>query len=232
MRVLLIGGSGTVGTMVSPYLAEDHQLRVFDLKPPLDESIEFFSGDLTRFEDLEKAVAGMDAIVYMAMGSLAWDTINGVNTAFDINIKCLFLALKAAHEAGITQAVYTSSMSVYADLDGRKFAEESMPTDASDLYGFTKRLGEDVCQNAVANWGMHVNALRLCFPTMDETFAEVEPNKRLIATAASDVANAIHSALLFHGRFQAFMISGDHENQMMNMSKAKSLLGWEPLARA
>jgi hypothetical protein len=39
------------------------------------------------------------------------------------------------------------------------------------------------------------------------------------------------AALDYQGGFNAFMISGDYENKIMNMSKAKRLLNWQPLAR-
>jgi nucleoside-diphosphate-sugar epimerase len=229
MRVLVIGGSGLVGSMITPYLKQDHDLRIFDLQAPSDSSLDYHQGDITKFDDLASAMEGMEGVVYMAMGHIDWQTIRGVETAFDINIKGLHLTFKAAHEAGVTQAVYTSSMSVYDDLNGRTFSDENIPPDSLGLYGFTKRLGEEVCKAAVGNWGLHINALRLCFPTPDEDLAGVtEPDKKLIATAASDVASAISKGLAFQGRFQPFMISGDYENKMMNMSKAKTLLGWEP----
>ena len=228
MRILVIGGSGLVGSMIMPYLTRDHEVTIFDLKPPEDSSLTYIQGDITQYDDLSSAMKGMEGLVYMAMGSLDWHTTHGINTAFDINIKGLHLALKAAHDAGIAQAVYTSSMSVYADLPNRKFPDETMPVDANDLYGFTKRLGEAVCQNAVRNWDMHINVLRLCFPTPDEELDNVDPEKQLLATAASDVAAAISAGLSYQGRFQTFMIGGDFENRMLNMSKARLLLNWTP----
>ena len=228
MRVLVIGGSGLVGSMITPYLREDHDLTIFDLKPPSDPELACILGDLTCYDELAAAMIEQSALVYMAMGSLDWQTLDGIHSAYDVNVKGLHLALKAAHEAGIEQAVYTSSMSVYADLSGRKFADETVPPDAKHLYGFTKSLGEQVCLNAVRNWGMHINILRLCFPTSDEQMRDVEPDKRVLATAASDVARAISAALSFRGRCQTFMISGDFQGTMLNMSKAKLLLGWEP----
>jgi hypothetical protein len=39
------------------------------------------------------------------------------------------------------------------------------------------------------------------------------------------------AALEYSNGFQAFLTSGDYENKIMNMGKAKRLLGWEPLAR-
>jgi nucleoside-diphosphate-sugar epimerase len=195
--------------------------------------LDYYAGDVTRYDDLVEAMSGMEVLVYLAMGTLAWGELSGVASAFDVNIKGVYLALKAAHEAGITQAVYASTLSVYAgNLTQRYFADEEVTPDSSDLYGFTKRLGELVCLNATRQWGMNVNALRLCHPTAEEAWlAQTVVGVPTIATTAADVAAAFGAALEYRGGFQAFMISGDYENKIMNMSKARRLLNWEPLAR-
>ena len=233
MRILAVGGSGIVGSLVVPILAKTHDVRVFDLRPPQNEAISYFQGDVTRYDDLASAMVDRDALLYMAMGNLKWNEISGIVSAYDINIKGLHLALRAAHEAHIQQAVYTSTMSVYGgDLMQRYFPDEGFTPDAAELYGFTKHLGEEVCLNATRLWGMHVNALRLCFPTaLDKWQDQTIEGTPTIATAAEDVANAMSAALGFQGGFNTFMISGDYENKIMNMSKAKRLLNWEPLAR-
>jgi nucleoside-diphosphate-sugar epimerase len=125
-------------------------------------------------------------------------------------------------------------MSIYGgDLLQRYFPDEGITPDASDLYGFTKRLGEEVCLNATRAYGMSANALRMCFPTPDDEWAALARlGTPTIATAASDVARALLAALDYRGAgFQAFMISGDYEQKLMSMAKAKRVLGWEPLAR-
>jgi nucleoside-diphosphate-sugar epimerase len=233
MRILAVGGSGIVGSMIVPILSKIHELRVFDLHPPPIETNNYFQGDVTRYEDLKSAIAGMDALVYMAMGSLNWSDVSGIVSAYDVNIKGLHLALRAAHEANIQQAVYTSTMPVYGgDLMQRHFSDEYLTPDAPELYGFTKRLGEEVCLNAARLWGMHINVLRLCHPTAeDKWYDQTIEGIPTIATNAGDVARAIMAALDYQNGFNTFMISGDYENKIMNMSKAKQLLNWEPLAR-
>ena len=233
MRVLVVGGSGAVGTLIVPFLAETHALRIFDLRPPQDEALDFFEGDVTRFDDLIQAMQGMEALIYMAMGNVKWQEISGIVTAFDVNVKGVQLALKAAHDAGISQAVYASSLSVYAgELTQRYFPDEGVTPDSSDTYGFTKYLGEQVCLNATRLWGMNINVLRLCHPKAEEVWlANTVLGVPTIATAAQDVARAFESALDYRGGFQVFNVSGDYEQKIMNMSKAKRLLGWEPLAR-
>ena len=233
MRLLLVGGSGHVGTLVNPYLKAAHTLRVYDLRPPADATIAHWAGDVTDFANLRQAAEGMDLLLYMAMNTMKGDEITVANSSFDVNIKGVYFALRAAREAGIAHAVYCSSMSVYdGDLESRYFFDESMPHDARGTYAFTKRLGEEVCQNASTLHGLSVNPLRLCYPISRENWlAQAVKGVPGIATEAEDVARAMVAALEYRNGFQAFQISGDYENKIMNMGKAKRLLGWEPLAR-
>lgn len=243
MRVLVIGGSGYVGSLVLPLLAPHHHLRVFDLRPPLDTTLEYIEGDIGDQAALERATQNIDALLYLAMGRrppregdpwTAWET---KTDAFDVNVKGVYLALFAAHQAGVAHAVYASSLSVYHAMDGRNrdvryYTDEDLPPDARNLYGFTKRLGEEVCRNAVREWNLSVNALRLCLPTPREKWlAETKPGEPTIATTAEDVARALGAALAFRAGFQAFTISGDYEQKLMSLAKAKQFLGWEPQAR-
>ncbi|MBA3945600.1 MAG: NAD(P)-dependent oxidoreductase [Herpetosiphonaceae bacterium] len=233
MRVLVVGGSGYVASQVLPILAREHTLRVFDLRPPSDPSWEYHDGNIGDAQALIAAAAGMDALLYMAMGDKNYTKLPGVVSNLDVNIKGVYLALYAAHQAGIAHAVYTSSMSVYgAPLLERYFPDEELTPDATEIYGFSKRLGEEACRNATREWGMSVNALRLCFPTPEsEWLAATHIGTPTIATTSGDVARALLAALAYRGGFQAFMISGDYEQKIMNLAKAKRLLGWEPLAR-
>ena len=238
MRVLVIGGSGYLGTLVLPFLAQRHDLRVFDLRPPIDPSLEYVHGSACDPVALAGAVLDMDAILYMAMGSHPHvgggaGRIEARVTAFDVNVKGLHLALYAAHMAGIQHAVYTSSMSVYTGKGvGRVEADEDTPPDATDAYGFTKRLGEEVCRNACREWGMSVNALRLFQPVPEEKWlAEARRGEPTPWTTAGDTARALLAALEYRDGFQAFTISGDYGQKLMNLAKAKRLLDWEPLAR-
>ncbi len=233
MHILVVGGSGYLGGLVLPTLAQQHTLRVFDLRPPADAAWEYIAGSIGDLDALARAAVGVDALLYMAMGDKVFGTTSGINSNLDVNIKGVYLALYAAQQAGVTHAVYTSSMSIYGgDLMTRYFPDEEITPDASEMYGFSKRLGEDVGRNATRAWGMSFNALRLCFPVSDEQWqAETRLGTPTLATSASDVAHVLLAALTYRAGFQAFMISGDYEQKLMNMSKARRLLGWAPLAR-
>ena len=54
MNVLLVGGSGHVGTMALPYLKAHHRCRILDLRPPTDTSVEYIQsmGDVVDVVDI------------------------------------------------------------------------------------------------------------------------------------------------------------------------------------
>src|SRR5262245_24019916 len=138
MKVLVVGGSGLVGGLVLPHLARQHTLRVFDLRPPADPSWDYVAGSVDDFDALARAAASHEALLYIEMGDTNYETIVSVTTNFDANVKGVYLALYAAHQAGIAHAVYTSSMSVYGgDLMSRYFPDEEITPDSSQLYGLT-----------------------------------------------------------------------------------------------
>src|SRR5262249_13609136 len=112
MRVLVVGGSGYVASLVMPALHQRHAIRVLDKQFPANEA-DCVTGSATDFADLTHAVEGMDAVIHCAMGSRDWSTPAGAADAFDVNVKSVHLTLLAARDAGVPHAVYISSMSVY-----------------------------------------------------------------------------------------------------------------------
>ncbi|HZG65418.1 MAG TPA: NAD-dependent epimerase/dehydratase family protein, partial [Herpetosiphonaceae bacterium] len=124
MNLLVVGGSGYVGGIVLPVVAQHYTLHIFDLRPPADPNWNYIAGSVDDLAALGRAAVGMDALLYMAMGAKEFATPEAVTTNFDVNVKGVYLALHAAHHAGIRHAVYTSSMSVYAgDLMTRFFPD-------------------------------------------------------------------------------------------------------------
>ncbi len=240
MRVLVVGGSGYVAGLVMPELARRHSVRVLDPKSPASPvaGVEYRTGDATDFDALYRAATGMDAVLHCAMAR-EWESPAGVVETFAVHVASVHLTLRAAHEAGVPHAVHVSSMSVFRDLENRR-VDESVPTDATDVYGLTKRLGEEVCAAAVAEWGLSVNVLRLTWPTPDHVWPlwgiRGEPpfqrytgdGRPIEATAASDLARAVLAALEYRDGLQAFTISGDRSAALWSTARARELLGWQP----
>jgi nucleoside-diphosphate-sugar epimerase len=237
-RLLVVGGSGYVGRLLLPLLARHHHLRVLDLVPPAGDW-DHVIADATDPAALARAMEGVDLVVHAAMSDPDGNERASIRSAFDVNVTSVHLTLAAAHRAGITHAVYLSSLSVYRDLLTRRLDDESVPPDATDLYGLTKRLGEETCRAAVAELGISVNVLRLAWPTPDAVWPAwglLDPPERLAAadgtlfqaTAASDLASAVLAALAHRDGFQIFTISGDQSVGLWSIAKARQRLGWAP----
>jgi nucleoside-diphosphate-sugar epimerase len=250
MRLLVVGGSGLVGSMFVPHLAAAHEIRVLDLAEPVEpvSTVEYHVGDLHDVDLVAALAEGVDSLVFAAMGPKRnWGSPATARANLDIAVPGLYASLTGAHRAGVRHVVYTSSMSVYrypvggaepapdqpdeADERIGRYPDDSVPPDATDFYGLAKRLGEAVCRNATVEWGVDAICLRLCFPTADEEWpATGTAMKRTIATSARDVAGAIDAALHRRGHgFDTYAISGDAGERTMSLAKAKRELGWAPL---
>jgi len=243
MRVLVIGGSGHVGSLVVPRLAVrwGHAVTVYDrarLPPALArEGVTFLQGDLDDIAALHAAIEGQEAVLYLAMGQfgrgMARDA--AVRASFDVNARGVWQACEAAQQAGtVRRFVYASSLSVYRDALHRPLADEDMPPDALALYGLTKTFGEMTLRRfaLMERSGFSAFALRLCFPveTADEVARLARDEDRDCGLTGEETARAFHAALTIpHSSYAALFITGARTRPgRVNLTRAKSLLDWEP----
>jgi nucleoside-diphosphate-sugar epimerase len=215
--------------MVLPHLAPKHHITVFDLVEPEPGPWEHVVGDLQDLESVTSSLADMDALVYMAMNTQRNPgSVPTVADAFDVNVKGVYLTFLTAKDNGVPHGVYASSMSVFSDREGL-YPDESAAPDATDYYGLTKRLGEEVCKALVASGGITITALRLCFPVDDDAPPPTASEFRATTfTRAKDVAGAVLAALEYRNGYEVFTISGDASERMTRLSKARELLNWQP----
>lgn len=243
MRILLIGGSGYVGTLMLPGLAAEHDVRVLDLVPP-QGGYDHVIGSATDSAVLATALDGMEAVVHAAMGHRSpdhWPHPDNAS-AFEVNVSSVHATLEAAHAAGVPRAVLIGSLSVF-DEDGlvERDVDETTEPDATNVYGVTKRLAEQIGRIAAGAYGMTVTVLRLAWPTTDEAWPRWalpvvdEPvefrradGSLAPALAASDLAAAVSAALRRDtGGYDVFHIVGaDDSGRGWRTDKARDVLGW------
>lgn len=230
MRVLVIGGSGRVGTGVLPFLVKDHDIRVFDVRPPQVPGVEYVAGSVLDPAALQSAMSGSDGLIYMAMNR----EFDDFTDACDINVSGVYHAFDAALKAGLLHVVHTSTGSVHNERVVRRYHDESLPLEAWHNYGLTKGMGEMVCDYFSRVHGMSVIALRLFGPCAHENWlADWKRHQPSSLTTFSDTARAFGKSLALrdHRGFDAVYISGDHTGTYVNCARARRLLGWEPLDR-
>jgi nucleoside-diphosphate-sugar epimerase len=244
VRILIIGGSGYVGSLMLPGLAADHQIRVLDLVPP-QGGYDYVVGSATDRAVLAAALDGMDAVVHAAMGRRSeteWPHPDNAS-AFEVNVASVYATLQAAHAAGISRAVLIGSLSVFGP-ENRQIIErdldETVEPDATNVYGVTKRLAEQVGRIAADEHGMAVTVLRLAFPTPDDVWPRWalpvvdepiefrrEDGSLLPALAASDLAAAVSAAVRREsGGYDVFHIVGAHDSgRGWSTDKVRDVLG-------
>lgn len=244
MKVLIIGGSGKVGTWTIPYLKKQHKLRILDVKPPKDQGIEFIEGSLTDPYSIENGLDGVDVFINMAMKNPTDPfsnraTIEDVVNNYEVNTLGLHLLLYVAQSMGITKGVHTSTFTVHARNRNKFPSEEEIPLDNPGVYGLTKGIGETICQYFSREYGMAIAALRITGPRNSQDWIEDRNKPRtspdhLWVTEERDLASAYSAAINFvqknTHRFESFFIAGDENEEEINLSKAKKLLGWTPKA--
>jgi nucleoside-diphosphate-sugar epimerase len=241
MNVLLVGGSGLVGTFITPYLTQRHTLRVLDVAPPKHD-VEFVEGSIIDPQALRQALDGMDTFITVVMkgGQGGFTRDHTTQLAIDnYNVNCLglHLLLLTAHEMGITKGIHTGTMSVHNRHRTWYPDEDSVPLDGPNVYGLTKRFAEDICRYFAREFSMNLAVFRITGPSPRERYIERRsqpPALGVVPTDEQDLANAYLAGIDFvqqgHGRFDSFFIAGDEQHEQVNISKAKALLGWEPQA--
>lgn len=135
MRVLVIGGSGFIGTrLVATLLDRSHTVTNFDLKPPTRSDAATVTGDVRSVEQVTAAAAGHDAIVHLAAEHR--DDVLPLSRYTEVNIDGARSVIAAAEANGIRRIVFTSTVAVYG-LDSANATEETEPHPFNE-YGRTK----------------------------------------------------------------------------------------------
>jgi nucleoside-diphosphate-sugar epimerase len=141
MRVLVIGGSGFIGSRFIPVLQErGHEVRNFDrVHSPVAEGITTI-GEVTDTAAVANAATGHDIIVNLAAAHR--DDVRPVSLYDQINVDGARAVVQAAKLNRIDRILFTSSVAVYG-LDKNDAAEDSTPEPYND-YGRTKLEAEKV----------------------------------------------------------------------------------------
>lgn len=148
MQILLTGGTGDLGTVLTPLLEGrgDTPLRM-DIAPPVDNRGVYLQGSILDRDFLARSMAGVDCVVHIA----AWHGIHeatgqqDVHAFWDLNVTGTFNVFEAAARAGVAKVVYMSSTSV---------------RNRESIYGHTKVLGEDIAQTYAVRYDLNVVILR------------------------------------------------------------------------
>ena len=164
-RILITGAAGTIGTMLRRAMRrEDRILRLVDIAPqrPLEdgEAAELITASITDQAAMDRASAGVDAIVHLAglvSGGFTWDQY------LDVNINGTHVVFESARRAGVTRVVYASSNHAvgFHPIQEGDLVPDYLFARPDSYYGLSKVAGEALGSLYHDRYGIDVVCLRI-----------------------------------------------------------------------
>lgn len=166
MRVMVTGGAGYIGSVVTEALCDrGDSVVVYDSlttghRAAVDERAQFVQGDI-RDPALRDVLrdAGIEAVVHMAAISLVGDSVAMPDRYFQNNVVGGLALLDAARMSGVKTIVFSSTAAVYGAPE-RQPIDEHSPTAPGNPYGATKLAIEHALVGYAAAFGLSSVRLR------------------------------------------------------------------------
>jgi len=151
-RVMVTGGAGYVGSNLVPkLLAAGYQVAVLDLyiygdvfsNLASNPNLTKVKGDLRNPADVQRALAGCDAVIHLACISNDPSFDLNPDLGRSINYDCFRPLVKASKDAGVKRFIYASSSSVYG-IKSDSNVTEDLPLEPLTDYSKYKAMCEEV----------------------------------------------------------------------------------------
>jgi nucleoside-diphosphate-sugar epimerase len=144
--VLVTGGAGFIGShLCEGFLARGYRVRVLDnlsygRRDWVPAQAEFIEGDIRDIAACNRAAQGMDGVFHLAAMSRSGPSQDLIELCTASNITGTQNMLLAARDAGARRFIFSGSSTYYGNRPPPH--RESDPADILNIYGLTKRVGE------------------------------------------------------------------------------------------
>jgi len=142
MKVLVTGGAGYIGSVVTGHLLEaGHQVTVLDdlstgHADAVPEGVRFVRGDI-RDAGRELGGAGYEAVLHFAAKSLVAESVTAPELYWDNNVGGTMALLEAMRRTGVRRIVFSSTAATYGEPDVVPIVEDA-PARPQNPYGASK----------------------------------------------------------------------------------------------
>jgi len=145
MRVLVTGGAGYIGSVVTEQLVHDgHTVVVFDNlskghAQAVVDGAEFVEGDLLEGDKLNRTLYDnrVEAVIHMAASSLVGESVQDPAKYYNNNVVAGLMLLDAMRACDVKKIVFSSTAAVYGEPEKQPITEQD-PTNPTNTYGETK----------------------------------------------------------------------------------------------
>jgi len=165
MRVLVTGGAGYIGSVVSEQLVSDgHEVVVYDNlskghRDAVVPDARFVEGDLHEAEKLRETLNGIDAVIHMAAFSLVGESVEAPSKYYHNNVVAGLVLLDAMRDCGVKRIVFSSTAATYGEPEAQPIFE-SAPTNPTNPYGESKLAFEKAMHWYERAYGLRYASLR------------------------------------------------------------------------
>ena len=168
MRVLVTGGTGSVGRMATARLVErGWEVRVIGRREAMEvPGAEYAACDVTDYDALREQLRGCEAVVHLA--AIPQPTSSPAREVFRVNCLGTFHVFAAAEAEGVRRVVQASSINAFGAVWGCTDVhveylpiDEEHPTFTTDSYSFSKGVIEEIGAYYWRRAGISSVALRL-----------------------------------------------------------------------
>lgn len=167
MRVLVTGGAGYIGSVVTEILLQEgHEVVVLDNlskghSAAVVRSATFVEADLRNEDALKSCLQNhrIEAVVHMAADSLVQESVKNPVKYYANNVLGGLSLLNAMMDCQVSKIVFSSTAAVYGEPEKQPI-EESAQTRPVNPYGATKLAFEDALKWYVHAFSMSAVSLR------------------------------------------------------------------------
>jgi UDP-glucose 4-epimerase len=167
MKVLVTGGAGYIGSVVSEQLVNDgHEVVVYDNlskghREAVVEGARFVEGDLLDADKLRQTLNdnGIEAVIHMAAYSLVGESVEQPAKYYQNNVVAGLVLLDVMRECGVKRIVFSSTAATYGEPESQPIFETA-PANPTNPYGETKLAFEKAMHWYEKAYGVRYASLR------------------------------------------------------------------------
>ncbi len=167
MKILVTGGAGYIGSVVTEELIRDgHEVVVYDNlskghRSAIAPEASFVQADLADASTLRNTLSGnaIEAVIHMAAYSLVGESCVDPAKYYQNNLVNGLTLLEAMREASVNRIVFSSTAATYGEPEKQPI-EETALTRPTNPYGETKLASEHAMRWYTEAYGLRYASLR------------------------------------------------------------------------